>query len=108
MDELKSFMETCFEQFQSLEDRCENQKQFDTVVIEELKRRNQIENAVKTALSKHPEMNDFIAPKTIQELEAHYSQLQRLEQEIAMANKMRMMVEMRKRKAPQVTPPNRQ
>ena len=108
MDELKSFMETCSEQFQSLEDRCENQKRFDRVVIEELKRGMQIENAVKTALSKHPEMNDFMAPQTIQELKAYYSQLQRLEQEIAMANNMRMMMEMRKRKAPQPTPTNRQ
>ena len=106
MDELKSFMETCAEQFQSLEDRGENQKRFDSVVIEELKRKMQIENAVETALSKHPEANDFIASKTIQELKAYYTQLQRFEDEIVMANNMRMMMEIRKRKAQQGIAPN--
>ena len=101
MDELKSFTETCSEQFQNLEDRGENQKRFDSVVIEELRQRIQIENAVETALSKHPEMNDLIASKTIQELNAYYSQLQRFDDEIAMANNVRMMMEIRKRKAQQ-------
>lgn len=100
MDELQHFMNDCIDSSRWYHGRSDAQKAFDKIMVESLNRNENIKSSIKNAIAQMPEMCDF-AMKSIFELNKYYSELQRIEQEIAISNNFRMMAAMRKRKAQQ-------
>jgi hypothetical protein len=100
MDEIQQFMSDCIESSNGFNNRSKAQKTFDKMVITSINSGEKIELAIKNAATQMPQMSDF-ASISIPELNKYYSQLKRLESEIAIANNFRMISAMRKRKAQQ-------
>jgi len=100
MDEIQQFISDCIETSSWFHNRNNAQKTFDKMVIESINRGKKIAIAIKNAATQMPEMSDFVS-RPISELNKYYSELERLETEIAIANNFRRMAVMRKQKVQQ-------
>ena len=96
MADLQDFINHCYDSSRWYHDRSDKRKRLDKLVMEELGRGTEILVALKEASIQLPEMTDFVKLKTISQLERYYSELRRMEQEITIANNIRMMVARRK------------
>ena len=101
MDEIQEFMRDCYDSSRWYHDRSDEQRRFDGIVMAEIAEGRKIGTALKKAARQVPEMATFVVTKSIPEFKDYYSRLRRMEQELAVANNMRMAAAMRKRKAQQ-------
>ena len=103
MDEIQQLMQEMFDSTRCYHERSKEQREFDQIVVAELVHSANVRSAMEKAIRKMPTMADFLTSRTMSEIEEYYSQLRRLELEIILANNVRMISKMRKRKAQQAS-----
>ncbi len=98
MKEIQKFMDDCYDFSRWYHNRTDERKQFDKIVLQELSCGKKIQAAVKDAALQIPDIGTTVLGRTISELNDYYSQLQRMEQEIAIANNIRALIALRRKK----------
>ena len=101
MNDIQDSMEELYDSSRWYHDRDEEQREFDEAVVAELASGNEIGTALKNALQRLSTMRKFVATKSTPELKNYYEQVRRIDLEISIANKMRSMAAVRRRKAQQ-------
>ena len=104
MNDIEKLMEEFYDSSRWYHDRGQEQREFDEAVVAELASGNKIGTAAEKALLRIPTMKDFVATKSISELKEYYEQVRRIDLEIAIANNMRNLAAIKKRKAQQDGP----
>ena len=101
MSNIQELMEEFYDSSRWYHERGREQREFDEAVVTELATGTTIGTAVKNALQRITSMKTFVATKSMPELKEYYEQVRRIDLEIAIANNMRNMAAVRKRKAQQ-------
>jgi len=94
-------MEEFYDSSRWYHERSREQREFDGVVVNELATGKEIDTAVTNALKRISTMKDFVATKSMPELKEYYEQIRSMDLEITIANNIRNVAALRKRRAQQ-------